>query len=287
MINYNKNEIKVLRKAFIYSGWIAAILLLYAGAGYAPGRLAITLAGAAEDPNYSVGYMMFILLYSLEQHLRNKKLSYLGLFALFIGLVFLTGSRGGLLAVLGASLFLLVLWMKEQKLKLSAMSRIVLVVGIIALIIYFIFANLPLELRNRFILSAELLEAGGSGRIIIWTSIIESFSVAPLINQLFGMGAATVSFFSHNWAVGHNIWLDSLIETGIIGTVILFAFYFSFLKKAYDLMEHVVASALFGYMLMALTMSLYSYRPIWNILLFILILNNSTRIPKVENQIVY
>lgn len=273
MIDYRRHEIQLLRKAIIYSGWLTAILLLHASRGLTAERLTIAIGRDAEDPNYLVGYLMFVLIHYLERYLSQKKLRYLTFTAVFIAFIFMTGSRGGLLAVIGASLFFIFLWMRRQNLKLSVIFKSVFMAGILALTIYFVFFNLPIELRDRFTLFDEIIEEGGSGRTRIWANVIESFNNGSFINKLFGMGVATTTMFTDG-RVAHNIWLDALLETGIIGTAILFLFYFEFIKKVYKLKDHIVTSVFFGYMLMALSMSLDRYRPIWNILLFILIIKN-------------
>jgi len=140
--------------------------------------------------------------------------------------------------------------------------------------VYLILSILPVELRERFIPTEGSFIEGAESRFDIWGSIIYKFTFSSLYNQLLGMGAGTVRHFAYEGQVGHNIWLDSLIETGLFGTVLLFVFYYSFLKKALTLKSYVVASSFIGYMIMALSLSLYRYRPLWNILLFVLILKN-------------
>ena len=97
------------------------------------------------------------------------------------------------------------------------------------------------------------------------------YEYVPIFNKLFGMGAATIKHFTYGRS-GHNIWIESLMEIGIIGISILGIFYIVFILKSFKMGEHIVFACFMGYIIMTLSMSLYSYKPIWNILLLILIL---------------
>jgi len=273
-LEYSSNEIDYLKKMFVLSGWVALLLILYSTRGLVTDRITVTLGGAQEDHNNLVGYFIFTIIHSIEQYINKKKLRHLGIIFIFLVVVIVTGSRGGLLAVLGASASYMIFWAVQHQLKFSVILKTIvlflLILGIIVLIVNF----LPLEMRERFIFDEGQFLQGGETRFEIWNSIIDSFVNAPILNQIFGYGAGTVREFSLDRQVGHNIWFDALIETGIFGIILLFIVYISFYKKVSSLKSYIVASTFIGYMLMAMSLSLYRFRPIWNILLLIIILKN-------------
>jgi len=282
-LDYNSQEIRYLKKMIVFSGWLALALLVYTSRDIVAGRVTVAIGGAAEDYNNLVGYFIFTMIYYLDQLMNKKKLKYFAYVSIFLSAIFITGSRGGLIAVFGAALFYMLIWVRAQKLKYHVILRLILFISVLVLAVYFIFNMLPVELRERFIPTDGRFIDGADNRFEIWDSILDSFAAFPLANQLFGMGVGTVRHFALEGQVGHNIWLDSLIETGLFGTVFLFVFYFSFFKKAYTLKNHVVASSFFGYMILAMSLSLYRYRPLWNILLLILIIKNHGITEDVKN----
>jgi len=274
MIEYNRNEILILKKFLIYSGWIAVGMLLYSSRYIVYGRITAQIGGREEDPNYIVGFLIITFLFHLEKVVKQKKLIHLAAVFIILAVVFMTGSRGGLLAIAGATFFYLFLWIKESRIGLKRIIILLSVLTLLFSIIWGIFYFLPPELVERFTFSEEMVEAGGTGRIPIWNSIIDNFNEAPLFNQLFGKGAGTVSRFAVNFQVAHNIWIESLIEVGVIGTIILMLLYFFVMKKTYRLNESLLLSAFLGYMFMGMTLSLYSYRPIWNLIMMIAMIGN-------------
>jgi O-antigen ligase len=115
---------------------------------------------------------------------------------------------------------------------------------------------------------------GGAGRLDIWKSILSNYNSSTELKKFFGWGAGTIPYFTYNGEVGHDIWIESLVEIGIIGVMILFIFYYIYFRKACRIREYVVAASFIGYMIMTLSLSLYSYKPIWNIILLIILLKN-------------
>ena len=283
-LDYNSKEIRYLIKIIVLSGWFALLLIIYTSGDLVADRVTVAIGGAAEDYNLLVGYFMFAMIYYIEQLMNKKKIKFFAFILIFLASIFITGSRGGLIAVFGAAIFYMLTWAKAQKFKFHVILKFILYLTILVLGVYLILSILPVELRERFIPTEGSFIEGAESRLDIWGSIIYKFTSSPLFNQLIGMGAGTVRHFAYEGQVGHNIWLDSLIETGLFGTVVLFVFYYSFLKKTLTLKSYVVASSFIGYMIMALSLSLYRYRPLWNILLFVLILKNYSITEDVKSE---
>ena len=274
-VNYDANEINILKKAIVYSGWFTLVLMIFYAKTDLVGGLRLTVAvnGVYQDPNYLTGFLIFPILFYYFDLISNKKKLSLIKMSVFIIFILLTGSRGGLLALIGALLFLTLIWSMRDGFSLKTFAKIVSV--ILGLILLFVVTLnfLPEEIVNRYNL-ASVIASGGTGRTDIWVEVKDQYSDFSLINKLFGGGAGTVKFFTDG-EVAHNLWLESFIEVGVVGSVVFIVFYYIFFKKAYQMKEYVVVSSLFGYIVMSLSLSLYSYKPIWNIMLLILILKNS------------
>lgn len=282
MFHYSDNEIKILIKGMVFSGWLTVLLMsFYSGSSLLEGRLTVVINGVFQDPNYLTGFLIFSIIYYFNNFMHERKIIPFIKVCIFLIFVILTGSRGGLIAILSAILFYILIWMKANNFKMITMIKVFSLILVTIFFLNTIINFMPTSISQRYALSYTLHDRG-SGREDIWQSIIENYENSPEFNKLFGWGAGTIRFFTYNGNVGHNIWLESLIEIGIIGTFILFIFYLIYIKCAYKMREFLPAASFMGYLVMSMSMSLYSYKPIWNIILLIIILKNSKY--EVENN---
>lgn len=283
MLKYNKTEIKVLKNSIVLSGWLTILLMLIYSSEF-DGRLTVVINGTYQDPNYLTGGMIFSIVYYLEEFMIKKKFVSLVKFSVFLIFVLLTGSRGGTIAILASSFFYIASRIKSSKIKISSILFIISLVLGLGLVFNLVISLLPDTLAQRYDISYTLAD-GGANRFNIWRVILYNFERASLFNKFFGMGAGTIRYFTYGGFVGHNVWVESLMEIGIIGVSILFSFYLMYIVKAYKIGEYVVFASFIGYLIMTLSMSLYSYKPIWNILLLIMILKNNRVTANNDTQI--
>lgn len=276
MLRYNNKEINTIKKAMVLSGWFTVLLMIiYSETSLLGGRMTIVINGVHQDPNYLIGFLIFSIIYYYDDFLEKREIKSIINIVIFMVFVILTGSRGGLLAIIGSILFYNFIWMKAKGFNIKALSKIITIIIIWGILFYAALDMLPESIGLRYDPSFTYTD-GGAGRGDIWSNIIYCYNSAPVFHKLFGWGAGTIRHFNYG-RVAHNIWLESLIEIGIIGSLIFFVFYYINLKKAYVMKEFVVAATFIGYIIMGISMSLYSYKPIWNIILLITILKNRER----------
>jgi O-antigen ligase len=129
--------------------------------------------------------------------------------------VFLSGSRGGLLALLLELAFIAVLWMRQNRTKpvaLAGVSLTLLTVGLLAAMAPPVATNHMLSLRD-------------ASRLLIYRDSINMFLAHPLLGS--GLGTFSAVFphyrvfydgFITNHA--HNDYLEQLLDTGLVGLAI-------------------------------------------------------------------
>lgn len=267
MRSYSRDEIEKLFKSVAFSGWLFFALTLLYGK-FQEGRLFVVIDNLQQDPNYFCGFFIFSICYYLWRFLENNKILCL-IFSMILSVpIFLTGSRGGLLALLGSVFVIFVVYIRRGDNRRFVKFFFSALVVFLAVLIFWRY--LPENIINRFTLEYTL-EDNGAGRFEIWEDIIEKFKDADLWNKVFGYGAATVSNFNSHQNVAHNIYIETLIEMGVVGTVMIFLMYFKYGIMALKLKDGFLVAVYAGYMIMTLSMSLYSYKPIWNIILLIVI----------------
>ncbi|MFN4258321.1 MAG: O-antigen ligase family protein [Gemmataceae bacterium] len=167
-------------------------------------------SGTFNDPNdycllLNVGFFLTLFFFETERRLLPK--AALALFAcLFIGGVFLTQSRGGMMALLGAGM----LWMVVKfGIRRSAPFLV------LALVVTLFFLS-----TRRFDLAAQ--DDTGQQRIQLWASALMLFRGSPL----FGIGPG--NFAESFGYVVHNSFLHCFTELGYFaGTIFLSCFLYS------------------------------------------------------------
>lgn len=170
------------------------------------------------DPNFfaeSIVAMLPLAFVAYEENSTVRSYIYLGIVALLCGGVVLTGSRGGLLALLIVLFFLFI--NSKKKIKMMIM-------GIIVLALFL--PHIGVEYRGRVATITTYEEdPSAMGRISSWNAGIGMFKDHPLI----GVGAGNFNSLFEAYSnpetgkVGtegmsiHNMFLQILSETGAVG----------------------------------------------------------------------
>lgn len=263
---YSEEELKYLLKAYVYSAWfVLALLVMYADFDSNSGRMTIMVNGQEQDPNYLTGYFTFSICYYLWGFIQQKKESYLIYSILFFVPIFLTGSRGGLLAN-GLAVFLL-LFLGRKKINFAATMTVAMAVGLLLVIVW---GFLPEEITIRYSLEFTQND-GGAQRFEIWKSCWEKFKQASILRKFFGFGAGTIRHLNYKGGVAHNLFIEFLLEYGIVGALVLIGMLVYYIVLAYRNKEYYIVAAFIGYIVMMMSLSLFSYKPMWNVLLFIIL----------------
>ncbi|MBQ6999016.1 MAG: O-antigen ligase family protein [Clostridia bacterium] len=256
-ISRNERELKFLEKAIVLSGWFVLVLMLFFSRVTSEFRVIIVSGGQAQDPNYLCGFLMYPIVYYFKNIFnRQKRVSSIVSFVLMIIFVLLTGSRGGLIAVIGACICCYLLNnSNKNKIQGFIISALILV-----FVYMIIMAIMPEELLARFDLSYTE-EDRGAGRFDIWQSLLEQYADFGFVRHFAGVGAAAIRVYSRK--VAHNLWIETLFELGIIGLVLIILMYIAFGKRAWRSKEKICFSVLIGYIIMSLSMSLGVFKPIY------------------------
>jgi putative inorganic carbon (hco3(-)) transporter len=182
--------------------------------------------GSNQTAAYLAEFAIFF--WGFGQFLKRKKLKLLnyGLVALTIFATMYTFSRGGYLAVL-AGVFLLGV-LKDRKL--------LVVLGV------FLFtwqALVPAPVQERVTMTQNSngrLEASAQERVSLWENAVDSIESSPIV----GTGFATFQYGHHvdNLKDTHNLYVKVMVETGIIGLIIVLVLFQQFLASAYRLFKH-------------------------------------------------
>ena len=274
---YTKEEIDYLKRCLIWSSRATAVISLAFG-GLFQGRL--YLSGVlSEDPNYLCAYFIFAIAIDIITLLsantkKTKKIVSVFELAIYIYIIFATGSRGGLLAVATASVIVLFFYSeKNGAIGLTLLKKII-ICCCIGISLVFVLSYLPENIAMRFTANA-IMESNGTGRYDLWEDAINAFKSFTFPRQLVGYGTGSANaltyvfpFRRHN--VMHNTFIENLIEIGCIGLLSYIVYIGSFIYGSIirrDLYSFAVIS---GMVVLSFSTSLYSFKPYWNIMFYIL-----------------
>lgn len=283
--SYTDKQIGQIKKSLIWASRFTAVLALTASA-YEEGRLVLS-GFFNEDPNYLCAYFLYGVVYGVET-LRDKKktvgqkmLSTAELLV-YSYIILSTGSRGGALAVVAA---VAAAALAHRKISGARIVRDLVFLGLLVAIIAVAGRYIPRYIRYRFALSS-IRASGGTGRYQLWRWAWKIFSESPIWRKIVGFGTFTIQAVYVNYGyyrqVAHNVFLQFLVENGIVGVLFYTASVRFFVKDALVKDEHFYFAILAGMIVMSLSMSVVVFKPYWNIMLAIVCLNNRTGCPDAE-----
>jgi len=232
------------------------------------------------DPNYFSASLILPAMLLLGQFLRRNTLPrLLGLFMILFA-IFLSGSRGGVISLLAAILFLVYKRMTNGKKK-----SILIIVFLFLLSISIINYTNPATLARMN--PKNIIASGGSGRYFIWEVGWRAFCDRPLIG--FGLTnfplayemfrydfPQSIYYFNRPYLESHNTYLEVLVEAGIVGFVLLvlsLMIHWKALKdKTYKNEDTIeIQAAFIGIAISAFFLSMLRSKAFWLLLFFILI----------------
>lgn len=218
---------KRMIKVWLLVGVISVLFFLLgdrSGINQYTSRTTLRILGSALDPNeFASIFVIIIPLCANELYLCKRK-AYKLLLAFFMIVclycVLLTSSRGALLSVLVALVYLYTKILKKSFGAFLLVSLFILIAGFI-LIEYFLPMLAP-DVVKRFSIDALMVDQG-SGRSSIWLEGINKFIDGSVLTWLFGFaygGLRIGSFINMSTDTMHNQFVQELISNGFIGCVL-------------------------------------------------------------------
>lgn len=266
-----------LRRCLVWSSRITIIVMILF-AQYQEGRM--LLSGVInEDPNYLCGYFLFAAvedieyLFSSEEIKVFHKIVHALEFILIIYLIIATGSRGGMLCVLVSVFSMLIHQQYKKGLSIKRIGGLLLA-GVFITVAYTVVVKYSSQdMLLRFSGNA-IAESNGTGRYTIWADTIQAFSDSNILRKLFGYGTGTcrdvAQLFSFRIVnVTHNTYLQYLIEVGIIGLALFLIYMFCLFVSNHRKESFWPSAILIGICVLMCSTSLTTYKPYWNIVLYI------------------
>ena len=265
IVEYNERELKLFEYV-----QIALLIIITAITFYndtkVHSRTTLSIFGQESDPNYYVGFFIFPITVTMKKILTERfRVFYIPAFFLAVYAIFLSGSRGGFLAILVTVISFAAIYPKKKIHKVLFLVCMLLSVFILWQVIK---PALSDTVVDRMSIEA-VVETGGTHRTEIWASMIHEIKNSSW-EFIFGRGIGVLHPMmvegKEVLVVAHNHMIQVLYEQGIVGVI---AFVVLVICCVFRCMEKrkCVAIAFLG--MLALSVSL-SFNPsvkfFWNMI---------------------
>jgi hypothetical protein len=267
VIPYNQTELELMEKIQILLLVILNAMTLFSG-GTEDDRTTLMIMGQTSDPNYFISFFIFPLTVALKKLVSGKHtFLYLMLIALSMYSVFLSGSRGGFLAIAVTIAGFAVLYPS------GFAGRFLFLIGglVLILVLWILFKPvLPEQIVERMSVEA-VVESGGTGRWDIWKSMLREIADQPE-KLLFGRGITSLHrMLKHGNLVNvaaHNQVIQTLYNQGLVGLLSFLLLtgvsFFRCLKR-----RKTVSIAILGMMALSISLSFnQTTRTFWNLITY-------------------
>lgn len=231
---YNNRELNFIKKGAVISSAVAILAAFISRIISDENRLTVSILNPVDPNEYAMG-ICFCVAFLLSEIVngKHKILTAIGIVGCSI-IIFMTGSRGGMLTLFVVFAIWFILFAKKYRIKTIAIC------GVAALIFYIVFMNQISDyMIQRFNVFESLKSDSGAGRFNIWSAAFDTFNKSNLLQKLFGNGyglfAPTVNYVAPGHSepyMAHNMWVDCLITGGILGCILLFSLFIQILRIA-------------------------------------------------------
>jgi O-antigen ligase len=268
LLPLNRADGRLIRVAWLAMAGVCGLIFALTGQMQRVGeRTTVILSSGGSDPNEFSAYFLLPLGILTAQFTRRplwtRVASGLGVLAIFY-IIFLSGSRGGLLGALAVVALVLFSELRRG-------ARGLMIIGVASLLgvwlaATYVLPNVPSEVLQRLSWQAVMMD-DGSGRVEIWRAagtVLENSGWRLLFG--FGpLGAGTAR------PVLHNHYLQALVDGGMIGFFLFLGLTVAALRNARACGAPLFAATV-GTLITLLTLTCYAnYRPAWVVLSMTLI----------------
>lgn len=271
-VDWNDREKEFFELCFVLGMIIAIAIVLL---NYTPGSNRLYLSiGRNIDQNYFSSNFIFATAILTKKMYNNKyKLIYCFILVLEFLVIFLLGSRTGLLGNL-AVVCIYTLFTKKYAI------LYLLIFLMLYFIIFYQFSDILPDWVIRRFSYEKVLHSTGSGRTIIWKDYLHLFRDSSFKYKIFGNGRGII-YDENFYRIGtHNIYIKNLIEGGLIGVIFQMIFYGNLFYISIKNKNILTLSILIGFCVCGMFLDLEDYRIFAMLIAVVLSYNKNFNIKK-------
>jgi len=239
--NYRVIDFKKLYSIFLVSALLFSVLsiMLYGKHIGQVARVSTNTTGESAMSPLILSYCGAVIIGVTAFHLlyvkkKSKLTKYLSLIALALAVIpfFLGASRGSIFAI-----FIPFFMMALSYLSFKSILKYIFLFTIIIVLLVYLDEYLGSGLLNRFLGTSEAIESGGSSasRLGIWSKSLSQFVEFPIFGDR--LNTVGVDYYPH------NIYIEVLQTTGIIGGIPFFVLVYQTIKASFNIFKNHIEYA--------------------------------------------
>lgn len=264
---YNEREISWMENTQVILLAMLVVITLFFG-GTADNRTTLVLFGQVSDPNYFVGYFLFPFAVTLKKIMESRyRILYALLALLGLYCIFVTGSRGGLAAMIVMFAAFAVIYPSRTETRI-----LVALAGIVFLLFAWFVAIpfLPENIIERMSIQ-DVVESGGTGRWRIWMSMFEDIVESP-DELLFGRGIVARHGILNSGKIfnvfAHSHLIQVLYNQGVVGLIMFLVLTMGCFLRCIR-KRKTISIAIIGMMALSISLTFnQTTRTFWNLVAY-------------------
>lgn len=262
-LEFSEKEYEKIVQAAVLGGIVTAIYILMNGYTGGSGR---TYLNEENDPNNLAALLQLPL--AMSFHMAMKKETkmrpvYIGIVALTLFVLLLTGSRGGMIST--AVFFLAYFLFSKAYKKIGMFAGLVILVIIIW---QFVLPALPEDISARLFETDYNAEMETGSRAVIWRVV---FRYLLPKTPAYGVGAGCAPYALMEWFRSvkgvHNTYLCMLCEYGVLGLPFFVGFLWIKLRKQIKMSHYTEASLMLCIFVTIFFLDSYAKKFFWNVMM--------------------
>ena len=273
-----EKERKMIYFGMIIVGVILAVIMFSGGQtvnvnDISGGRVTLVFGGLQIDNNNLAVALSIPLIASFGLITGNIKkavrLLCVGAAIVILLAILLTGSRGGLLALIVGLTACVIKVNNGIKVRTIIVSA-VLVLTLLIVMQYFLSEGIA----SRFTLNS-VISSGGTGRFLIWEHIIDAFKDSNIFRELFGYGYSMQARVLQNtwgfYTAAHNDFLQVLLDLGVVGLIVYIRFWVKSISYAIRVNRYIELGLLFTLLFSSMSMEILVKKMLWLVIYLVFV----------------
>ena len=249
------------------------------------GRITIEVMGSYQDPNGLAASLMTGVFFTLFKATEKTKITpfsniiYAVLFVVISSAIFMTGSRGALVAY-AVSLVAYIFIRGNNKTRIAC---VILIPAVLFFGYFILEAFLPERLFERLF---TLEETDGGSRIDHWVMAMQKIAERPFLgNGIAGYFGYFKEQIGHEIAM-HNTFVAVLFEVGAVGLSAFLALFLIPFRRALKNRHGMIIAVVLSNMIAAFFLDALHQRYLWNAMMFGLMYYNALSFDPREQDII-
>ena len=267
---YSSGDYRMCLSSLVVGGLIMVAMMFISpgavGTEWVSERAVVNIGGSQQDPNEFCGYLILALTFFVVSAFLSSHFILIVPACIILYAALLTGSRGGLISLVGGAICALVFGLSKSKHRLTALIAGAFVLVVLIMNFDAIMKALPQSVSQRFY-TASFSSGTASFRINAWIDVLQAFLQSSILQQIIGHGFGMTMLVTFNGLVAHNAFVEMIYACGILGLCCYVGIWITSIMSCVKSSGYVELASLVAFAALLCTLSDFSMKVCWGLFL--------------------